>query len=251
MTEPTDITISYHGENQSPTLIEAEIREKPGCAYCGSGHVVKNGSRKDGTQRYLCRDCKKSFILSSNSLTSRTRKRLSVWNEYLQCMLDKMTLSESAEKCGISLATAFAWRHKILDTLKTIADQDDPDRTIEIDLTPFDDSYKGNHTKSTDFAMPRPARKRGNPATPGDEDSGDMDADDSVTEKEGKNSDGKRLIAYQNDLKHLVAKCHGVSTRHLDNYITWNDLIRCTPRKRKALMEKLFGEGFTDDPEQD
>ncbi|MCR4798217.1 MAG: hypothetical protein K5853_07185, partial [Lachnospiraceae bacterium] len=151
MAEPADKTTKKDREIKQPTLIEGEPHDKPVCVYCGSGHVVKNGSRKDGTQRFLCRDCKKSFLLSSNSLTSRTRKRLSVWNEYLQCMLDKKTLSESAEICGISIATAFAWRHKILDTLKTIADQDDPDRTIEVDLTMFEESYKGNHTKSTDF----------------------------------------------------------------------------------------------------
>ncbi len=34
----------------------------------------ENGKRKDGTQRFLCRDCRRSFIPSSDSILSRTRK---------------------------------------------------------------------------------------------------------------------------------------------------------------------------------
>ena len=31
------------------------------CPLCGCIHVVRNGHRKDGTQRYVCKDCGKSF----------------------------------------------------------------------------------------------------------------------------------------------------------------------------------------------
>ena len=98
-------------------LVETRITPEHGCIYCGSSHVVKNGIRKDGTQRFLCRDCKKSFLPTSESVTSRTRKNLSVWTSYLKCMLDKKTLRETSEECGISMSTAFSWRHKILDAL--------------------------------------------------------------------------------------------------------------------------------------
>ena len=39
--------------------------EKPKCAYCNSPNVVKNGKRNCNgwtKQRYLCRDCKRTFI---------------------------------------------------------------------------------------------------------------------------------------------------------------------------------------------
>ena len=32
------------------------------CPLCGCIHVVRNGHRKDGTQRYVCKDCGKSFV---------------------------------------------------------------------------------------------------------------------------------------------------------------------------------------------
>jgi transposase-like protein len=34
------------------------------CPYCGSEHIVKNG-KKHSKQKYLCRDCKKSFTINN------------------------------------------------------------------------------------------------------------------------------------------------------------------------------------------
>ena len=116
-------------------LIETRITPEHGCIYCGSSHVVKNGTRKDGTQRFLCRDCKKSFLPTSESVTSRTRKNLSVWTLYLKCMLDKKTLRETSEECGISMSTAFSWRHKILDALHEMNGKVFLDGTVEADET--------------------------------------------------------------------------------------------------------------------
>src|SRR5574344_1333025 len=49
------------------------------CPLCGCIHVVRNGHRKDGTQRYVCKDCGKSFVIATNSIVSGTRKDLSGW----------------------------------------------------------------------------------------------------------------------------------------------------------------------------
>ena len=49
------------------------------CPICVCVHVVRNGHRKEGTQRYVCRDCGKSFVATSNSIVSSTKKDLSVW----------------------------------------------------------------------------------------------------------------------------------------------------------------------------
>ena len=140
---PNDLCLS-DGHLQS-FLIETRITPEHGCIYCGSSHVVKNGTRKDGTQRFLCRDCKKSFLPTSESVTSRTRKGLSVWTSYLKCMLDRKTLRETSEECGISMSTAFSWRHKILDALHEMNGKVFLDGTVEADETFFDVSYKGNH----------------------------------------------------------------------------------------------------------
>lgn len=131
------------------------------CPHCGSVHVVKNGKRKDGTQRYLCRDCEKSFVITANSIAEHSRKPLGTWKQYVNCMLLGLSLRDSAAVCGIHLSTAFLWRHKILDALRTNQDDILLEGVIEADETFFTLSFKGNHKRSTTFKMPRPAHKRG------------------------------------------------------------------------------------------
>ncbi|MCR5107913.1 MAG: hypothetical protein K6B28_07085 [Lachnospiraceae bacterium] len=114
MSELKEVITSYHNlsfsdrivfyttvsNDISPTedmqifLTETRFGGGDHCIYCEGRHVVKNGKRKDGTQRYLCRDCHRSFIPSSDSIVSRTRKSLSVWAKYLRCMMEEKTLEK-------------------------------------------------------------------------------------------------------------------------------------------------------------
>ena len=131
------------------------------CPICGSTHVVRNGRRANGTQRFICRDCKKSFVVTSNSIASGTRKDLSVWEKYISCMMQGLSLRKTATVCGISKNTAFYWRHKILDALQYMADNVTLNGIVEADETFFAVSYKGNHKHSKTFVMPRKSHHRG------------------------------------------------------------------------------------------
>ena len=93
------------------------------CPMCGSAKVVRNGKRKDGVQKYCCKECYKSFVAKSSTITSGTRKPLSVWMNYIECMMNWTPVRESAERCGISEHMSFIWRHKILDAMQIIRDQ--------------------------------------------------------------------------------------------------------------------------------
>ena len=131
------------------------------CMECGSVHVVRNGHRPDGVQRYLCRDCGVSFVVATNSVVSGTTKDLKVWQTYVDCMLNGLSIRKTAEKCGIHRNTAFIWRHKILDSLQAVAKSVNLEGIVEADETFFALSFKGNHKNSKSFTMPRKARKRG------------------------------------------------------------------------------------------
>ncbi len=87
------------------------------CPLCGCIHVVRNGHRKDGTQRYVCKDCGKSFVIATNSIVSGTRKDLSVWEQYIDCMMNGLSIRKTAVACGIHRNTAFLG-DKILDALQ-------------------------------------------------------------------------------------------------------------------------------------
>ena len=99
---PLSNNVNVHDDNLQDFLVETRIADGNACIYCEGFHVVKNGKLKDGVQRLLCRDCKKSFLSSSCSITSGTRKNLSAWTKYLKCMSDKKTLKGTIEECSIS-----------------------------------------------------------------------------------------------------------------------------------------------------
>ena len=123
--------------------------------------MVRNGHRKDGTQRYVCKDCGKSFVIATNSIVSGTRKDLSVWEQYIDCMMNGLSIRKTAVALGFtetphSFGDTRFWMH-----LQNMADDVTLDGIIEADETFFAISYKGNHSKSKTFAMPRKAHKRG------------------------------------------------------------------------------------------
>ncbi|WP_267523179.1 IS1595 family transposase [Campylobacter sp. MG1] len=136
-----------------------EIKE---CPYCKSTHFKKNGTRNNGKQSFFCLDCKKSFVASNNTILYGVKKDLSVWKKYIHCMIEKYSLRKTAEICGISLPTAFVWRHKILDALQEMQNKVKLNGIVEADETFLPISYKGHHK---DFNFPRLAKKRGTSAT--------------------------------------------------------------------------------------
>lgn len=130
------------------------------CPRCGCTHVVRNGHRPDGVQRYLCKDCDESFVATSNTIVEGTRKSLDIWKRYIGCMMRGLSVRQAAEECGIHRNTSFFWRHKVLDALRVMMSGQTLDGIVEMDETFFAVSYKGNHSKGG-FTMLRPSHKRG------------------------------------------------------------------------------------------
>lgn len=142
-------------------LIEKRFENGEFCPVCNDTHIVRNGHRKDGTQKFLCRNCGKAFGITTNSIMAGTKKDLAVWSKYISCMQDGLTIEASAEKCGINKNTSFTWRHKILDALQNMAGGVTLSGVVEADETFTALSYKGNHKRSHNFKMPRRPHKRG------------------------------------------------------------------------------------------
>ena len=132
------------------------------CPICGKTHVIRHGHRADGTQRYLCKDCGKTFVSTTNTMIAYTKKDYDTWAKYIDCMMYGLSLNKTASICGINKNTAFAWRHKLLEALQNMAASVTLNGIIEADETFFSLSYKGNHKLSKTFTMPRNAHKRGN-----------------------------------------------------------------------------------------
>lgn len=151
------------GNTDSVKKFVGELRFSDGlvCPVCGCTHVVRNGKRKDGTQKYRCMECGKSFTATTNSIAAGSRKDLDTWEKFIDCMMNGFSIRKTAQYCKISKNTAFLWRHKVLDALQQMAEDVTLEGMVEADETFFNVSYKGNHKNSKNFVMPREPHKRG------------------------------------------------------------------------------------------
>ncbi len=53
------------------------------CHLCGCiDHISRNGHRKDGKQRYICKDCGRTFVANTNSITLKLTKHSSLYHTY-------------------------------------------------------------------------------------------------------------------------------------------------------------------------
>ena len=148
------------GETIKLTLEEAltDHRFSKGrfCPHCRDKHIVRNGVRGNGTQKYRCMKCGKSFSSSTNTVFSGTHKDYTTWKKFIRCMIHGYSLRKTAKICGVHRNCVFIWRHKVLEALyANMASKVVLDGIIEADETFVAVSYKGNRN------MPRPAHKRG------------------------------------------------------------------------------------------
>ena len=130
------------------------------CPRCSKSHIIKYGKRYD-RQRYKCKDCGKIFDERTSSVISSTKLPLDKWFKYISLLVSKATIRECANELDVSIKTSFFMRHRILDCLNVILGKGYVSGIVESDETYFRLSYKGHHSKGTNFVMPRKPHKRG------------------------------------------------------------------------------------------
>jgi transposase-like protein len=153
------ITLNAHGG-----LLHEEEREKRYsdgvvCLHCGIVHVIKHGKKND-IQRFMCKDCGKTFNDLSFSPMSHSNIKTNKWLNYAKCMILGYSIRKSAAIGEVSVKTSFYMRHRILDAVRNHLGIGNISGIVEMDETYFPESFKGNHKKSG-FKIPRPPRKRG------------------------------------------------------------------------------------------
>lgn len=119
-------------------------KERPDCPYCGNTHIIKYGHRK-GKQRFLCHNCRQTFMHSTNTLLANSHFSQSVWADFIRDTFYGETLDASAEKYGFSHQTAFNMRHKVLMALQDMLENNPVllSGIAEFDETFVLDCYKG------------------------------------------------------------------------------------------------------------
>ena len=131
------------------SIREARFVSGIGCVHCGSKSVKRNGKYRT-RQRYLCKDCNKTFNDMTNTPFSGS-KYPEKWVRYIELMVEGYTLPKIANRLQIHISTAFYWRHKILNALGSLGYKQ-LEGIVESDETFFRESLKGRreitHRKS-------------------------------------------------------------------------------------------------------
>jgi transposase-like protein len=113
------------------------------CPFCGAKKYIKHGTY-NGIQRYKCKECHKTFSKTTNSLWSYSKKNLNVWIKFIELMMKRRSLRFCAKKLNINLATAFYWRHKILNILKKDSIPRSLKGYVHMNKTIIKESFKGS-----------------------------------------------------------------------------------------------------------
>ncbi len=141
---------------------ECKINE---CYKCHSKKIVKLGFYNE-MQRYRCNNCGVAFTSKSKSIFATTKLEKEKWLKYVECFVDCLSLRRCAEKTGVCLKTSYFMRHRIIECLKQNQNPFivNKNNKGQLDKTFLRENFKGNHKKSTNFSMPRRARKNGQEA---------------------------------------------------------------------------------------
>lgn len=129
------------------------------CPDCKSSSISKNGT-KDGKQRYICKDCHKSFSDSNNSIVYKSKYTYDEWIQFINCELHDYTLKDEASEVNIDITTAFSWRYKLYEAISEVKKSIVLSGIIQIDGTFTPINLKGTKPKN----MPRISKQRSSSA---------------------------------------------------------------------------------------
>lgn len=129
--------------------LAVEIANKPKsviecCLHCGSVAIKKHGTTKGGVQRYICKDCGKTFAENYGLITHYTHLAEWQWQEAIRATVTGDSLTTLAKNIGTSTSTAWTCRMKIYQTIQNIyCEHDKCDGLIEADGKYLRVSFKG------------------------------------------------------------------------------------------------------------
>ena len=148
--------ILVDSENAKSTNLKYQVKNKKiKCPKCNSDYIVKNGF-KNKTQRYKCKNCNKFFSISTNTITSNIRLSYNQFLNFMLCLINYNTLSETAEIVGLSERDTYNIRIKIISTLKEYK-KEKLKGIVQCDEKYVRLSFKGTRKNK----MPRESRRNG------------------------------------------------------------------------------------------
>lgn len=129
------------------------------CPRCHSCRIVKKGKSKKDVQRYLCRDCKRTFEPQTNTLFNRSNVSYKTWLEFVPLFIDRLSCKNTSKRLHVCAGTAWLMRHRLMYLVGKHLPSfyDFSNQVVEMDEIYFNESYKGGFKKGT-FPIPRPPK---------------------------------------------------------------------------------------------
>lgn len=126
------------------------------CPKCNMSNYKRNG-HKNGTQRYLCKNCNKSFSITTNTILNYTK--IKYWQLYklIKCLLDAKPVAEISEEIQMSKTEVYYLEIKIFKALEKTFNDIKLRGVVQVDEKYFRINFKGTkHDK-----MPRKTKHSG------------------------------------------------------------------------------------------
>lgn len=139
-------------------LTDKRVEALGACPRCGNAEFARWGRTGTGDQRYRCGGCRKTFTSLTGTPFSRVHDKAKLLED-AACMKDLLSVRDAADRMGVHRNTAFRYRHLMMPLLE----KHQPGELLgvaEADEAFFRRSYKGQKR-----GMPRPAHRRGTPAS--------------------------------------------------------------------------------------
>lgn len=130
------------------------------CPNCKSKLIYRNGKTRDGKQKYICRECHKSFSDNNNSIVYKSKHTYDQWIQFINCELHDYILKDEATTINVSQTTVFSWRHKLYKAIAEVKKSIVLSGIIQIDGTFVPINLKGTKPKN----MPRISKQRSSSA---------------------------------------------------------------------------------------
>lgn len=104
------------------------------CARCKSKKIKKNG-RKLGKQRYMCKECRKTFFDTEPKFSEETKKKA------IFMYLNNVGVRKTALFIGCSRTTITNWVRKAKERLDKMLDEYEPNYSEKTDIIEMDEIY--------------------------------------------------------------------------------------------------------------
>lgn len=130
----------YDAKHATSSIFEIEFINSldiKQCPFCESNDFTKYGHKKDGTQRYICKECGKRFTALTNTIFDSKKIPISEWIEYLLHLFEFHSINSTAYDNRNSPTTGKYWLIKTFEVLKGIQNDVVLDGTVYLDETYF------------------------------------------------------------------------------------------------------------------